>query len=90
MQVNYDARKVVHRIHDVPDVIIGYRCFPRIFVVRNSSSIFFKNNTYPEKNLASKYALKMNKRHTRTRCELLSKLASKKNIKTTSFGCLYC
>ena len=70
MQVNYDARKVVHRIHDVPDVIIGYRCFPRIFLVRNSSSIFFKNNTYPEKNLASKYTLKMNKRHTRTRCEL--------------------
>ena len=67
--------------------------FFTLFLVENWLSIFFKNNTYSKKNSLSKDLLKINKRHTRIRCELFSKLASKKNIRTmplTSFGCLYC
>ena len=82
----------VHWIHDVPVVIIGYRCFQRIFLEETWLYIFFKNSTHPEKNSANKYMFKVNKRLTRTRCELFSNLARKKNraISLTSFGCLYC
>ena len=83
-----------HWIHDIQVVIIGYRCFPRIFLVENWLSIFFKNNnTHSEKNAANNYMLKVNKRLTRTKCELFSNLANKKNIRTmslTSFEYLYC
>ena len=83
----------VHCTRNVLDAIIGYRYFPGIFLVKNWSSIFFKNNTWSEKNLANKYMLKVNKRHTGTICEVFSKLTSKKNIRTVSltpFECLYC
>ena len=44
----------VHCTRNVLDAIIGYRYFPRIFLVKNWSSIFFKNNTWSEKNSAKK------------------------------------
>ena len=50
--------------------------FPRIFLLENWLSTFFKNNIYSEKNPANKYML--NKRH-RARLELFSKLARKQN-----------
>ena len=79
MQVNYDNRNVVRPLDT-------RRSGPH-----NWLQIFFMNfPMYSEKNSGKKYMLKVYKRHTRTRCELLSKLSSKKNIKTTSFGCLYC
>ena len=70
----------LNRSRDVRNVLIGYKCFPRIFLVENWFSIIFKNNTYSEKNSVNKYMLKVNKRHTNSRCELLPKLASKNNI----------
>ena len=52
----------VHWTYGIQEIIIGYRCFSRIFVVKNWLSIFFKSNTYSDKNTASKYILKVNKR----------------------------
>ena len=43
------------------DVITDYRCYPRIFLVENWLSTFFKNNIYSEKNSTSKYMLKLTK-----------------------------
>ena len=54
----------VYWSHDVQDVLIGYRYFPRMvhnFLVVNWFSIFFKNNTYSEKNSINKYMLKVAK-----------------------------
>ena len=74
----------VHCIDKVQVVIIGCRYFPHIFLVENWLFIFFKNNTYSEKNSANKDMFKVNKRLARTRCELFSNLSSKKNIRTMS------
>ena len=83
----------LHWTHDVQDVTFGiFGYSPRIFLVENLLSIFFKNNTYSEKNSTNKHMPKVNKRRTRTRCELFSKFPSKKNIRTMSltfFECLY-
>ena len=82
----------VHWTQDFRDSELATDVFYAFFG-RNWLSIFFKNNTYFEKNTLNKYMLKINKRHTKTRCELLSKLTSKRNIRTmslTSFGYLYC
>ena len=71
-KLNYVAQNVVWT-YDGNDAIIDYRCFPRIFPVKK----FVKNDIYSKKNLANKYMLKVNKKDTRTRCELFSKFTRK-------------
>ena len=88
-----DVGQFFHWSHDVLDVLFGDRFFLHIFLAENWFSITFKNNTHSKKNSENKYMLKVNKRHTSSRCELFSKLGSTKNIRTMSltlFGYLYC
>ena len=67
------------------DVIIDYRCYPRVFLVENRLFTFFKNNIYSKKNSANKYMFKINKRHTRERRELFLKLPRKQHDVTDVF-----
>ena len=65
-------------IHDFQDVIIYYRYFPRIFLMENwLSKTIFKNNIYSEKS-ENKYMLIVEKKYSRGRRELFSRLTRKR------------